>query len=107
MIKILKIMFQKYGLSVTVRAALLPSQLLFVLALCEIISKPPGTAVGETVGASVGDGVGALEDAGARQLGNFRRLVLGCIDSYDSEQRRIFLHFSRSTRLSSRISNYW
>ena len=24
---------------------------------------------------------------------NFRRLVLGCMDSYDSEQRRIFQHF--------------
>ena len=36
----------------------------------------------------------------ARQLpsiSNFRRLVLGCMDTYDSEQRRIFLHFSRST----------
>ena len=31
---------------------------------------------------------------------NFRRLVLGCMDSYDSESRRIFQHFSRSTRLS-------
>ena len=30
----------------------------------------------------------------------FRRLVLGCIDSYDSESRRIFQHFSRSTRLA-------
>ena len=28
---------------------------------------------------------------------NFRRLVLGCMDSYDSESRRIFQHFSRST----------
>ena len=31
---------------------------------------------------------------------NFERLVLGCIDSYDSESRRIFQHFSRSTRFS-------
>ena len=30
---------------------------------------------------------------------NFRRLVLGGIDSYDSESRRIFKHFSRSTWL--------
>ena len=41
---------------------------------------------------------------------NFRRLVLCCIDSYDSEQRRIFLHFSRSTRFASfctaAISNF-
>ena len=29
---------------------------------------------------------------------NFGRLVLGCIDSYDSEIRRIFQRFSRSTR---------
>ena len=32
---------------------------------------------------------------------NFRRLVLGCMDSYDSEQRRILQHFSRSTRFAS------
>ena len=31
---------------------------------------------------------------------NFRRLVLGCIDSYDSEQRRIFQFFSKSTRFA-------
>ena len=29
---------------------------------------------------------------------NFERLVLGCIDSYDSESRRIFQDLSRSTR---------
>jgi len=29
-----------------------------------------------------------------------RGLVLGCIDSYDSESRRIFSHFSRSTRFA-------
>ena len=29
----------------------------------------------------------------SRLSGNFRQLVLGCIDSYDGEQRRIFLHF--------------
>ena len=27
----------------------------------------------------------------------FRRLVLGCMDSYDSESRLIFEHFSKST----------
>ena len=32
--------------------------------------------------------------------GNFRRLVLGCMDSYDSEKRRIFQHFSKSTRFA-------
>ena len=41
---------------------------------------------------------------------NFGRLVLGCIDSYDSESRRIFQHFSRSTRLTilctAPISNF-
>ena len=31
---------------------------------------------------------------------NFRRLVLFCMDSYDSESRRIFSHFSRSTRFT-------
>ena len=31
---------------------------------------------------------------------NFERLVLGCIDSYDSESRRILQHFSRSTRFT-------
>ena len=31
---------------------------------------------------------------------NFRELVCGCIDTSDSEKRRIFQHFSRSTRLS-------
>ena len=31
---------------------------------------------------------------------NFERLVLICMDSYDSESRRIFQHFSRSTRLA-------
>ena len=41
---------------------------------------------------------------------NCRRLVLGCMDSYESEQRRIFLHFSRSTRFAffctAPISNF-
>ena len=31
---------------------------------------------------------------------NFRRLVLGCMDSYDSDQRLILQGFSRSTRLA-------
>ena len=31
---------------------------------------------------------------------NFGRLVLVCIDSYDSESRRFFLNFSRSTRFT-------
>ena len=31
---------------------------------------------------------------------NFERLVLGCIDSYDSDQRLTLLHFSRSTRFT-------
>ena len=37
----------------------------------------------------------------AHRRSNFGRLVLLCIDSYDSEQRRIFLHFSRSARFAS------
>ena len=32
---------------------------------------------------------------------NFERLVLGCTDSYDSESRRIFQHFPRSTRFKN------
>ena len=31
---------------------------------------------------------------------NFERLVIGCMDSYDSETRLIVQHFSRSTRLA-------
>ena len=31
---------------------------------------------------------------------NFGRLVLGCIDSYDSEKWRILQHFSKSTRFA-------
>ena len=30
----------------------------------------------------------------------FERLVLGCIDSYDGEKRRILQHFLRSTRVA-------
>ena len=30
---------------------------------------------------------------------NFGGLVLGCMDSYDSEERSIFQHFSKSTRV--------
>ena len=41
---------------------------------------------------------------------NFERLVLVCIDSYDSEKRRILQHFSRSTRFAflctAQISNF-
>ena len=33
-------------------------------------------------------------------LANFERLVLGCMDSYDSDQRLILQGFSRSTRLA-------
>ena len=47
---------------------------------------------------------------------NFERLVLVCIDSYDSEKRRILQHFSRSTRfafplhrsdLKFSVKTYW
>ena len=34
------------------------------------------------------------------EFANFRRLVLGSMDSYDSEKRRILQHFSRSTRFA-------
>ena len=41
---------------------------------------------------------------------NFERLVLVCIDSYDSEKRRILQRFSRSTRFAffctAQISNF-
>ena len=41
---------------------------------------------------------------------NFERLVLICMDSYDSENRRILQHFSRSTRFAflctAQISNF-
>jgi len=41
---------------------------------------------------------------------NFERLVLICIDSYDSEKGRILQHFSRSTRFAflctAQISNF-
>ena len=44
------------------------------------------------------------------ERGNFTMLVLGCIDSYDSEKRRILQHFSRSTRFAflctAQISNF-
>ena len=33
-----------------------------------------------------------------QNLFNFRRLILGCIDTSDSESRRIFQDFSKSTR---------
>jgi hypothetical protein len=31
---------------------------------------------------------------------NFERLVLGCMESYDSESRLIFQHFSKSIRFT-------
>ena len=39
-------------------------------------------------------------ETGMKSPSNFERLVLGCIDSYDSESRRIFQDFSRSTRFA-------
>ena len=35
-----------------------------------------------------------------QMLPNFERLVLGCMDSYDSEKSRILQRFSRSTRFA-------
>ena len=43
-------------------------------------------------------GVGGWSEAG--WLPNFEKLVLACMDSYDSESRRFFHHFSRSTRFN-------
>ena len=37
---------------------------------------------------------------------NFGELVLGCIDSYDGEQRRILQHFSISRRFSFLSENF-
>ena len=52
----------------------------------------------------------AAADVGLVRLPNFRGLVLGCMDSYDSEQRRILQHFSISTRFAffctAPISNF-
>ena len=39
-----------------------------------------------------------------RHLTNFGRSVLGCIEAYGSETRRIFQHFSKSTRCEAQIS---
>ena len=39
----------------------------------------------------------AAADVGLVRLPNFRGLVLGCMDSYDSEERLILQGFSRST----------
>ena len=51
---------------------------------------PPGPADARlTVCASTRSG---------RRLTSFRRLVLGCMDIYDSESRFILQHFSTSTR---------
>ena len=44
--------------------------------------------------------------ASAAAAANFGGLVLCCMDSYDSEQRHILQHFSRSTRLSKWISAF-
>ena len=41
-----------------------------------------------------------------KSLQYFERLVLGCMDSYDSNQMLILQHFSRSTRLSKWISDF-
>ena len=57
----------------------------------------PGSLDADTGGAGLGDRALPAYDA-AR---NFRRLVLGCMDSYDSERRRIFLHVSQATIFAS------
>ena len=40
-------------------------------------------------------------ETGMKSLQNFERLVLGCMDSYDSDQRLILQGFSRSTRFTN------
>ena len=49
--------------------------------------------LGAVEGAVAYDGIDSI-----RHLTNFGRSVLGCIEAYDSETRRIFQHFSKSTR---------
>ena len=48
---------------------------------------------GHQDGPAAYDGIDSI-----RHLTNFGRSVLGCIEAYDSETRRIFQHFSKSTR---------
>ena len=54
---------------------------------------PVMTALAETKAEVAYDGIDSI-----RHLTNFGRSVLGCIEAYDSETRRIFQHFSKSTR---------
>ena len=42
-----------------------------------------------------------------KSLSNFERLVLGCIDSCDSDQRLILLDFSRSTKFADFSNRYF
>ena len=51
--------------------------------------------------ARVSSSAASVERRGLLQKSaNFRRLVLGCMDSYESEKRRILQGFSRSTRFA-------
>ena len=45
-----------------------------------------------------GEGATSVAMNFVHHLANFRRLVCGCMDSYDSEQSHILQHFSSSTR---------
>ena len=54
---------------------------------------PGGRGVIRDVRLATYDGLDSI-----RHLTNFGRSVLGCIEAYDSETRRIFQHFSKSTR---------
>ena len=85
-------------------------QILFVHFMFSITSLANAVALGSDDeprglrrerGAEAPGAGGLRRRAGAFSLRNSsrnsRRLVLGCMDSYDSEQRRIFLQFSRST----------
>ena len=44
----------------------------------------------------------AAADVGLVRLPNFRGLVLGCMDSYDSEQRLILQGFSRKSTVTAK-----
>ena len=74
-----------------------------------------GGGVGSGVGAGVGsEGVNVPVKDTIELMNkspqNFERLVLICMDSYDSEKGRILQHFSRSTRFAflctAQISNF-
>jgi len=72
----------------------------------------PQFALGGVAGGARGRGVNSKDriELMNKSPQYFERLVLVCIDSYDSEKRRILQHFSRSTRFAflctAQISNF-